>query len=94
MLVNIENLAVDIDLIGVVRRRGQTGFALKGAGVFLREGLVRGLTRHLDARGYLCAGMNQNGHLRQAMVWILILHSAFYILHSSVRGSFGDSLAT
>ena len=53
MLVNIENLAVDIDLIGVVRRRGQTGFALEGVGVFLREGLVRGLTRHLDARGYL-----------------------------------------
>ena len=53
MLVNIENLAVDIDLIGVVRRRGQTGFALKGAGVFLREGLVRGLTRHLNIRGYL-----------------------------------------
>ena len=53
MLVDITILTVDIDLNGGVRRRGQTGFALEGAGVFLREGLVRGLTRHLDARGYL-----------------------------------------
>ena len=68
MLVDIENLTVDIDLKGVAKGSGRKGFAPERLRVCLGEGLIRGLTRLQDVRGYLLCRRLISTCLRECVV--------------------------